>query len=198
MRLGVYTGLILLSSCLVCPDALGLTETRDVGTVSVTVYAPDWSWQQGAVNVLVTLENSGSDPVDCKLSMLLPESSVDHFVVADGFGDITVTVSAGETTRAAFTNLVPKSGHELQVYPLQITARVGEMQAFFEYPLQTIRGPMVSGAQWAMFLPAVICVLWCVTFIVALRRFATPGAWKTPAALSMDDTAHEAWMDETP
>ena len=166
--------------------------------VEVTVYAPDWIWQKSLLNVLVTLENSGTEPVECVLEINLPGELAEHFDYPNADAEsTTITIPAGESVRHAFTNIEALGGVELQTYDFSLDATINGATVVFEYPLTTIRGPVVSTAQWALFLPIIICVLWCGAFVLALRRFAEPGAWKKASELT-HDSAEEPWMDETP
>lgn len=175
-----------------------LTQTEPLGDVIITVYAPDWIWQKSMVNVLVTLENTGEESAEIALKLDFPEDDADHFQYGNADSEnVTIMIPAGESVRHAFTNIEALGGVERQEYDFWIEAAAGDESLSFPYPLTTIRGPVVSGAKWAMFLPAFICVIWCGAFLVALRRFSEPGAWKVPSELELGDATDAAWMDET-
>ena len=179
-------------------SAHALTQIESMDGVEVTVYAPDWIWQKSLLNILVTLENSSEESLECVLEINLPEEFADHFVYGNTeVENTTITIPAGESVRHAFTNIEASGGVDLQTYDFSVDATINGATVVFEYPLTTIRGPVVSTAQWALFLPVIICVLWCGAFVVALRRFAEPGAWRR-ASESTHDSADEAWMDEMP
>ncbi|MFP6581471.1 MAG: hypothetical protein VCD00_02830 [Candidatus Hydrogenedentota bacterium] len=170
-------------------SAQALTHTETINDLTITVYAPDWIWQKSAVNILITIENSGSTEESVHLALTPPDLHVDHFTIDPGIiQGTTLVIPADDSLRHAFTNIIALGHVERQVYDFSITATTDDQSVTVSYPLTTIRGPVVNTAKWAMMLPAIICAAWCLVFIVALRRFATPGAWKVPSQLEFTDT----------
>jgi len=189
---------IVFVAFLACNSASGLTKTKHLGHLKVTVYAPDWIWQKNAVNILIVLENEGSQPVDCSLDFLLPESLSDHFTYdADLIENKTIHVPALSTIRHAYTNIEALGNVELQTYPFQFRLASGRRSAIIEYPLTTIRGPLVNSAQWALYLPAMICLGCCMLFVLAGMKFSQRGAWKTSSEPIPEPDDLEDWINPT-
>lgn len=191
--------ILLLTSLLSTVDAHALTHKDSLGDLRVTIYAPDWTWQKNAVNILVSMENVGDQPVTCSLELLLPQKHADHFLYDNRDSENSaVTVPPGATLRHAFTNIEALGDVDRQTYTFTINASTRADRLTVDYPLTTTRGPVVSGAKWATLLPVIICIIWCITFVVALTRFAKPGAWKTPGQLDLEQHDGESWIDESP
>jgi hypothetical protein len=183
-RTQILLALLLL---VVPPTTHALTHTESIGDVSMTVYAPDWIWQKSAVNILVTFKNSGSDNAEFRLRLHPPSGKETHFEFdAEIMDEKSVVIPAGATTRYAFTNIVALDGVHLQTYDFVFHAERNNDAINIAYPLTTIRGPVVNTATWATLLPAGLCAAWCIVFVIALQRFATPGAWKEPSQLDLD------------
>jgi hypothetical protein len=180
-------------------DTHALTETKNLSDLNITVYAPDWIWQKNAINILVTIENTGTNSGDITLDLNLPAEYKGHFSFEDNvFNTQTLNISSGESVRYAFTNIEALGDVPRQTYPFEIVISLGETVATFDYPLTTIRGPVVSTATWAILLPGILCALWCIAFIIALRKFAAPDAWKTPSQLDHSETPPPPWVNDTP
>ena len=166
-----------------------MTHTESIDDLTVTVYAPDWIWQKGAVNILVTIKNSGPREESIDLLLSPPESNADHFAIGpDAKEKITLIVPAGESIRYAFTNIIALGDVERQTYDFSIDTTTDSHSRTIAYSLTTIRGPVVNTAQWAMFLPAILCAAWCIVFVIVLRRYTEPGAWKTSSHLELGES----------
>lgn len=195
MRRAIPRILASILMFMVSSSVHALTHTETVDDLTVTVYAPDWIWQKSTVNILVTVENSGTEDQSVHLALTPPESHADHFTIEPGIVEgTTLVVPAGDSLRHAFTNIVALGDVERQTYDFSINTTVDEKTIDIAYPLTTIRGPVVNTAKWAMMLPAIICAAWCFVLVVALGRFAEPGAWKVPSKLEFTDTE----SDESP
>jgi hypothetical protein len=176
-----------------------LTETEEMGHLKTTVYAPDWIWQKNAVNILVVLDNEGSQPADCTVELIFPESHSDHFKYeTDLEKSVSIHIPPRTTLRHAFTNIEALAGVDLQTYPFQFRITKGTQTRIIEYPLTTIRGPLVSSARWALYLPAFICIACCLLFVVAGKKFAQPRAWRTPSEPIPEPNELEDWVNQIP
>jgi hypothetical protein len=177
---------LFLTTFLVTP-AHALTNTQTLGDLTITLYAPDWTWQKSAVNILITIENSSTQDADLNLKLVMPPEFEQHFETLEEFADsATLTIPANESIRHAFTNIIASGDVPRQTYALTIDAEHGGEALTFDYPLTTIRGPVVSTAEWAIFLPVIICASWWYVFVIVLKRFAKPGAWKTAPENAFD------------
>jgi hypothetical protein len=170
-----------------------------MGHLKTTVYAPDWIWQKNAVNILVVLENEGSQPADCTVQLVFPKSLAEHFDFDPKIEEVSsFHIPPRTTVRHAFTNIEALGGVELQTYPFQVQIARGTRPEIVEYPLTTIRGPLVSSAQWAMLLPAFIGLACCLLFVAAGKKFSQPRAWRTPSEPIAEPEKLEDWIDHTP
>jgi hypothetical protein len=178
--------------------APALTHTGQLDQITYSVYAPDWTWQNRDVNILVVLDNPGPQTRDITVTIGLPKGKTDHFTY-EGPADFRVTVPPGGTTRAAFTDIHAEAGVARQTYDLQLTVETDGRSAVVAYPLQTIRGEAFSGGRRvALFVPAGVALVWCIAFAVALTKMARPGAWKTPAVPLDEPSLKEPWIDQQP
>lgn len=192
-RAGATMGVAaLLAATLSAVNAYGLTGRDTLGDLRYTVYAPDWTWQDRDVNILVVLENRGSLPKTVSLALALPPGKEGDFQF-DGEKEQTVSVDPGETVRRAFVNLRPLSTAPRQVYPLEVAVSAPEGEARVAYPLRTIRGAVVSPGRWAVFLPAGLALAWCLVFAVVLRRLSPPRAWLVPGEAVRDGGEEASW-----
>ena len=194
----VLPGLLALFLLLATPCATALTHTGQLDHITCSIYAPDWTWQNRDVNILVVLENTGSYTQDVTVRTAFPADKEDHFTY-EGPTELTLTVPAGGTARAAFTNIHSMAGVARQTYELQLVLKTDGSSTVVSYPLQTIRGQAFSGGRWvALFVPAGVALVWCVAFALALTKMARPGAWKTPAFPISEPTTKEPWIDQLP
>ena len=175
------------------PDAHALTASRTLGDLNLTVYAPDWTWQKRDINVLVVLDNSGTDPAEATLSFQFPPGKEEHFAY-DGEQSVSVTVPPGDTVRHAFTDIHAIDGVPRQVYGFTLNVIHAGRDAQIPYPVRTIRGAAVSPGKWALLLPGGIALAWCIVFATVVRRFAEPRAWRTPSAPVPEPERGEPWM----
>jgi len=187
MRTAKKNGLGLLACLLACTRAFALTQTGALGELHYAVYAPDWTWQGCAVNVLAVFENRGSEPAEVTVRLVLPPGNENHFAY-DGPASLTATVPPGGTVREAFTNIMALTGFPLLDYPFAFEIECAGQSARVAYPVRTIRGQVFSGGKYAaLFVPAGVALLWCIVVARVLRRFARPGAWKTPSQPYSDE-----------
>ncbi len=181
-----------------CPPAHALTEETRIDDVAVTVFAPDWTWQNRDVNILLVLENDASAPRDVSVSLVLPPGNEDDFEIPEG-AEVTRTVKLNpdDTVRQAFTKITARPGPKLQTYEFAIDVSVNGEQATVLYPLQTIRGAVSRGAVWvALLVPCGVALMWCIAFALALKHFARPGAWKAPSEALKEPEHKEPWIDQ--
>lgn len=178
-------------------EAAALTESGTVGNVYFTVYAPDWTWQKQNVNVLFVLTNQAATPQDATVALELPQGKETHFKTPSPT-ESTAHIPSGETVRQALTNVFACDGVPLQTYDFSVSVRCGDSVARMAYPLSTIRGAAVSSAQWALFLPAIVALVWSLLFAVVMSRTAERHAWLTPSKPTAISEEREAWIDQTP
>ena len=199
----VGTLAVLAGMCSIAPHAIGLTETGSVDGIEYAVYAPDWTWQKRDVNILVVLENSGSEPAEVTLDLVFPPGKESHFQY-EANGDelnptrVEVTVPAGGTARRAYTNIRALDGVPRQTYQFELLIRVGGRVARVAYPVRTIRGAMVSPGKWALLAPGAVALAWCIVFALAATRFASARAWRTPSTPIDEPEQAEPWIDLEP
>ncbi len=89
---------VMLAVC--SATAHALTASAELGDVSLTVYAPDWTWQKQDINVLVVARNNGSAPADVTLRLDFPAGGDAAFSHA-GAREQSITVPPGESVLAA-------------------------------------------------------------------------------------------------
>ncbi|MBN2308843.1 MAG: hypothetical protein JXR94_07740 [Candidatus Hydrogenedentes bacterium] len=177
------------------PAAPALEHAVQVGPAEVTVFAPDWTWQNGSVNILVVADNPG--PEACTVSARLDVPA--DFFAYDGPDTVELAVPPGDTVRGAFTNILAKPGVPLQTYDLEIILAEGGREEPVRYPLRTIRGVAFSGGRWvALLVPSGTALLWCAAFVIALRRFSAPGAWRASPPAIAEQGTRESWIDQNP
>lgn len=179
------------------PSAAGLTSTQTLDALKVSVYAPDWIWQKQNINILVVLENTGSEALDASLSLSLPPGKEDHFTYEGGEA-ATLTVPAGGRVRHAFTNITARDGVARQEYVFALTVQAGGGALEIPYPVRTVRGAAVSPGKWAAFLPAGIAAAWCLVFMVVMARFSERRAWATPGLPADEPEVLDAWITKQP
>jgi len=186
--------------------AAALVHSGRSGETAFSVYAPDWTWQKGDINILVVFENPAPGPVRHTVELVLPEAFRDHFGHA-GAAPIpaaaltrTVDVPAGATARTALTKITALDGVALQRYPLMLrVTREGEARAEeVPYALQTVRGAAVNPGQWALYVPAGVALAFCIAFALMFRRFAAPGAWKRPSEPIVCPENQPGWVEQEP
>ena len=187
---------VLAMACL-APDAEALVSAQALQDLTVTVYAPDWTWQKRDINMLVVVRNEGPDAEVVSLGLVLPEVLEDHFRFK-GEAKASVEVPPGEVVRYAFTDITALDGVPRQRYTFALEARTDDAAISMAYPVRTIRGAAVSPGEWATFLPVGIAAVWCLVFLLGLRRFASPGAWHTPSAPIREPVHPESWIARRP
>ena len=211
-RLGWIPALCVVAGLCLSVDAAALTAEGVVDNVAYSVYAPDWTWQNRDVNVLVVLENRSDTPRDVRVHFGIPPEKLADFgvggkPVAPDEAKTTAEAQLGpeESTRLAFTGItllaVNAAGGKvpLGVYALSLAIESGEASAKVPYPLRTIRGQAFSGGRWvALLAPTAVALVWCLAFACALRRFAAAGAWKRPPNLLDEPEKKEPWIDRNP
>jgi hypothetical protein len=181
------------------PSAVALTHETQLNDVMVTVFAPDWTWQNRDVNILLVLENEGEATREVFLGLALPAGQEDDFGLPEGSAlTHTTTMGPGDTVRQAFTKITAEPDAELQTYSFAIEVVVDGERTAIPYPLRTIRGAVSRGSVWvALLVPCGVALIWCVAFALALRRFAKPGAWKTPSGAFEEPEQKEPWIDQS-
>jgi len=187
MTMGRMCALGLLAWLLMSVPALALTETGALGDLRYSLYAPDWTWQGRDVNILAVFENGGSEPAEVTVRLILPPGKDDDFDYK-GPEVVTATVPPGESIRKAFTNVTARVGFPRQEYQFAFEVACGDRSAHVPYAMRTIRGQAFSGGKYvALFVPAGVALVWCIVVALVMRRFANPGAWKTPSPPFLDD-----------
>ena len=178
--------------------AHALTYSDEIGDVSFTIYAPDWTWQDRDVNILVVLENTGTGTENVEVRLVLPEGKEDHFGY-DGPDMVRANLAPDTVVRRAFAGVLAKPGVPRQVYDLGLTIETGHGMAMATYPLRTVRGQAFSGDWWApLFVPPIVALAWCAAFVIALRKFASPRAWRTNPPPVEEPETKEPWIDQMP
>ncbi|MCP4645365.1 MAG: hypothetical protein GY851_33285 [bacterium] len=182
----------------VAPVTMALTGSGETGGVEYAIFAPDWTWQNQSINILVVLTNPSEASAEVDVRLVFPEGKTDDFTY-DGPGTQPVTVAAGETVRTAFTNVLAKNDVPLQTYDFGFTVTYGGTSADVAYALRTIRGQAIRGGRFvAIVVPTAVALVWCIAFAMALKRFAKPGAWRTVSEPVDEQEDKEAWIDQTP
>ncbi len=189
--------LFLLAAFFAVGSAHALTASTDLGDVSVTVYAPDWTWQKQDINVLVVARNDGSTAAEVTLHLTFPADGESDFTFA-GSREQTIVVPPSESVRAAFTNITALDGVPRRTYTFEIVAESAGMSNTIAYPVRTIRGAAVGTSTVAALIPAVLAALWCFVLLAVMPRFGLPGAWRTPSASIAQPSETEPWIDRTP
>lgn len=188
-----------LGTALACArPAEALEHSSAVGDIAFSVFAPDWTWQNRAVNVMFVLKNQGARDAEVTIALRLPEGKEADFKADSGNLATTVSVPAGATVRAALTDILARSGPPRQVYPCALSVGSGESAAEVPYPLRTIRGAVVSSARWAMYLPVAMTLCWAIVIAVVMTLLTSRRAWLEPAAPISEPNERPAWIDETP
>ncbi len=180
-----------------CHQARALTQSATLDHLKLSVYAPDWTWQERGINILVVLQNTGEKHAEVTLNLVFPHGKEHHFRYG-GERTIDLAVPAGKNIRHAFTNIVALGGLPRQVYDFELVIGYEDRQARVAYPVRTIRGAAVSPGRWALFLPAGVALAWCIVFVVAIRRFARPGAWRIPAEPVRERDMLQPWIQAGP
>lgn len=203
---GVLRGCALtVFVCACCAgNAAAFSTTTDLGAgVSVSVYAPDWIWQDRDINILVVARNTGPVPVTVRLELVWPEGRATCFKYADET-EKTLEAAPGQTAREAFAGITAlEHGPGGQPIPLEhyrfvLLMRGNGQEKAIPYPLSTIRGAVVAPGALALYLPAGIALAWCVVFYIALARMSDPWAWFRRRAERGDWPAPPDWVHETP
>jgi len=192
-RIVAYWWIGAVIALLAAPRAAGFTEIRQLGTLSVTIYAPDWVWQKRDINILLIARNPSDLPVDWSVRLEFPEGEADHFDYA-GTKEKSVHVPSLDTARTSFAGIVARDSVPTQTYDFRVYFTDGTNELSLTYPVRTVRGAAVSGGNWALYLPVGIALLWCLVFAVALRIMAAPGAWRQipPSLLRLAETPEGA------
>jgi len=189
----IAVGVAIPLACL--SSAFAYSERVELGVVQTTVFAPDWIWQGQQVNVMAISENGGDSAQQVALSVTAPAEDVSQFGLPQ---DLSVgkTIEPGARQRVAITGIVPAKHAPLGVYRFGITVRVGQDERILEYPLKVIRGSLVEAGWWSVWLPALVCLVWSVSILVALSRFAEKGAWKRRGEPYTEQAAEERWFGD--
>ena len=190
----ISLGLALIAAC---STAHALTASAGLGDVSLTVYAPDWTWQKQDINVLVVVVNKGVAPAEVMLRLDFPADGESDFKYA-GPREQTVAVPPGESVRAAFTNITALDGVPRRTYTFGIVAESAGVSNSITYPVRTIRGAAVGASTLAALIPAVLAALWCLVLLAVMPRFGLHGAWRTPSASIAQPYEIEPWIDRVP
>jgi len=184
--------LILLALCAVAsPPAWGWTQTGMLGTVRYSVYAPEWTWQKQNVNLLFVFENRGPAPARVQARLEFPADNPSHFLVTEQPGQaielrdeipralfLETPLGVGEEARRAFTNIYAKDGVPRQTYDFAVVLGTGVEEIRLPYALKTVRGAVVGRARSAIYIPVVVAGVWSILFVLILKRYAAPGAWR--------------------
>jgi hypothetical protein len=155
-----------------------------VGPIQIRHYAPDWIWQDRAVNLLLVLRSEARAPRRVEVTLDLPagvffQPPREETLVRN------VDLQPGETRRIAFANILalsfrPSTGEPLPrgVHEFALRARSGGESAREGVRVRTIRGAMVRGNVWCIVVPAAICFLWSIGLLALLSRKSPAGAWR--------------------
>lgn len=191
-RVFLCAALILAWPCV----SEGLTRSGTVGDVGYTVYAPDWTWQDREVNILVVLRSTTGSPREATVSLVLPPDKAGDFAYG-GEAVIRETLEDSTPVRAAFVGIKPLSGVPRQTYPLEVRIHTAGGETHIDYPLRTIRGAAVSPGKWAVLLPVAVALAWCVVMGIALHRLSpTRRWWRVSGSVQMAESGEE-WIHRT-
>lgn len=177
--------------------AYALTTHGTVSNIDYTVYAPDWTWQNREVNILVVLKGTGDTPQPVTLDLIFPEGKPDDFEYK-GKTQIATAVDGATRKRHAFVGIKPLSRAPRQTYPFQLRIQSAGAEAVVDYPLRTIRGAAVNPGLLAVILPAGVAASWCIVLLIALNKMAARGAWRTLSPQAIEPEAPEAWITRNP
>lgn len=158
--------------------ARALTLSGELGDIRYSIFAPDWIWQQGEINILIVLENRGPLGREVAVRLRLPEASQDF--TYSGETGRSLRLRSGQLVRFALKGIEARGGRPLGSHEFSIRLSTGGRELSIAYRVRTIRGPLVSPGLWAIYLPVIIALSWCVLFILILPRYAVRGAWRTP------------------
>lgn len=191
------SSIALFAMILVSGRAIGVIATAEDGAISITVYAPDWTWQKRDINVLIVIENKSPSEVSGELSLQLPDRFEDHFKF-DGEASNSFALASGSEGRFAFTNITALDGVPRQTYAfaIELNADAGVVRVPFD--ITTVRGAAVSPGLWAIWLPAGVAACWCVVFLAMMGRYAQPRSWLTPSPPIAPVSKMEPWIERTP
>lgn len=197
--MGAGSGSFLVGVALVLAgaNAAALTHVAQLDGLDVTIYAPDWTWQNRYVNILAVCANRTGHDVEAHLALVLPESEPAAFAYG-GPCEVNVAVPAQGSVRHAFTNILALPAAPRGEYEIALVLSSGSREARVPYAVRTIRGEVFTGRWMALVVPPALALIWCVAFVLVLRRFAAPGAWRTPSPAVEDPEVKETWIEQTP
>jgi hypothetical protein len=178
--------------------ANALEHSGQTGGITFSVFAPDWTWQNRAVNVMFVLENRGMQDAAVGIAMHLPKGHETDFQAAPENLAHTVNVPVSGTIRAALTGILARPGVPRQVYPCTLSIKSNGAAAQIPYPLRTIRGAVVSSARWAMYLPVATALCWAVVMAVVMALLTSRRAWLDPVTPICEPKEKPGWIDLPP
>jgi hypothetical protein len=178
--------------CLIHLSSPALEESGLAGNLAYRIFAPDWTWQNRDINILLVLTNQDeSEALQGTIELLLPEGLSTHFSYKEATS-LNFDIEARQTQRQAFTEITALPGFPLQDYVFSLVLRSGEEEIRVPYAVRTIRGALVHKGHWGVLLiPVGLSLLWSLIFVSVLRGFAKPGAWSRPSetiAFSEEET----------
>lgn len=180
------------TSVLVLLIASALAGEVKVGALRVEVYAPEWTWQNRDVNILLVAKNEGASPETLEVTLELPDSAekAQGPFAYGGPRRRLLTLEPGRTLRAAFVDLRARERAPLGEHSVRLRFRARERATEISLRVRVIRGSLVSSGRWALYLPIGIAAGWCGLFVLILRKESPPGSWKQPVVFGGESSDH--------
>jgi hypothetical protein len=174
--------------------AHAIAQPTQLGDLTMTIYAPEWTWQRERINVLVVINNPTNEERSVDLELELPRRAEDRFTYT-GDPSATLHVGPNRSARHVFKDIVALGGVPRGDYAFTVRARTPEAIVGYQFSVKTVRGAAVSSSSLAALVPAALAALWCILIVLALRTYAAPGAWRTSPPPIDSPASAESWID---
>lgn len=173
----------------------------EVAGVRYRVMAPDWIPRGEIFSVLIVL--NADSPITVAANLTPPRGGF------GSAGDIplaeskTVQVVPGEVLRFAFTDWLAVPDEETGEFEFQLTLKPTsellqiESVETLTLPVKTIRGSVVSRSMWSIVVPVAMSLLALPLFVLLLRRYSRPRAWRDAIDAQIPSSEEAWWADRT-
>ena len=189
---------------LVLPGAASaVVHDGEVGGVRYRVMAPERIPRGEVVSVLIVVTSAAGHRT-IEASLVPPSGgfrSIDESSPLKS--SMRVDVQSGESSRFAFTGWKALAHAETGefVFRLTLTAggstdAVGGTQEL-AIPVKTVPGAVVRKGVWSIVVPAAISLLALPLFVLFLRRYARPRAWRDAVDAQLPHDEEAWWADPT-
>ncbi len=110
-----------------------------------------------------------------------------------------VGLAPGEVARLAFTGWKAQVDAELGefTFELRLENPRESDSATLTIPVATIRGAAVPQGVWSILVPLAISLLALPVFVLQVKRYALPGAWKHVRDLEIPPVEEPWWKSAT-